>query len=229
MNGLSSDKRNNLSHATGMDKLSYEAPVIAHPVVNGFPVIDGIGSGYLAAQRRLVPPLSGPDLPRRVYLAVGADQRPGRTSRESSRWSAGLRMCGRIWVCPVVAVRNTLLAQCVGRGSSRFNAPPAWHCRFSRRSALLSSPRSRCSGFLYLSLTVASQQFLGYQWDGLLLESGFLAIFLAPLQWLEWKPRWADPPIVIMWLQRWLIFRLMLLSGIVKLVSGDPNWRNLRR
>lgn len=80
---------------------------------------------------------------------------------------------------------------------------------------------------LYLSLTVASQQFLSYQWDGLLLEAGFLAIFLSPLQWLAWKPRGAQPPIVVMWLQRWLIFRLMLLSGIVKLGSGDPNWRNL--
>ena len=79
----------------------------------------------------------------------------------------------------------------------------------------------------YLSLTVASQQFLGYQWDGLLLESGFLAIFLSPVQWLAWKPRWAQPPIVVMWLQRWLIFRLMFLSGYVKLGSGDPNWRKL--
>jgi len=80
---------------------------------------------------------------------------------------------------------------------------------------------------LYLSLTVASQTFLGYQWDGLLLEAGLLAIFLAPIQWFAWKPRWAQPPIVVMWLQRWLIFRLMLLSGFVKLASGDPNWRNL--
>jgi hypothetical protein len=80
---------------------------------------------------------------------------------------------------------------------------------------------------LYLSLTTASQTFLGYQWDGLLLEAGLLAIFLAPIQWLAWKPRWAQPPIVVMWLQRWLIFRLMFLSGLVKLLSGDPNWRNL--
>lgn len=80
---------------------------------------------------------------------------------------------------------------------------------------------------LYLSLTVASQQFLGYQWDNLLLEAGFLAIFLAPVQWLAWRPRWAEPPVIVMWLQRWLIFRLMFLSGVVKLNSGDPNWRNL--
>jgi hypothetical protein len=80
---------------------------------------------------------------------------------------------------------------------------------------------------LYLSLTTAGQTFLGYQWDGLLLEAGLLAIFLSPLRWLAWKPRWAGPPIVVMWLQRWLIFRLMFLSGVVKLASGDPTWRNL--
>ncbi len=80
---------------------------------------------------------------------------------------------------------------------------------------------------LYLSLTVAGQQFLGYQWDNLLLEAGLLAIFLSPLQWLAWHPRWAEPPRITMWLQRWLIFRLMFLSGVVKLASDDPTWRSL--
>jgi hypothetical protein len=80
---------------------------------------------------------------------------------------------------------------------------------------------------LYLSLVSASQQFLGYQWDCLLLEAGLLAIFFSPLQWLAWKPTWAHPPTIILWLQRWLIFRLMFLSGLVKLASGDPAWRNL--
>jgi hypothetical protein len=88
-------------------------------------------------------------------------------------------------------------------------------------------PAFACLWILYLSLSVASQQFLGYQWDALLQEAGLLAIFLAPLRWFAWKPAWEDPPIVVMWLQRWLIFRLMLLSGVVKLASGDPNWRNL--
>ena len=61
----------------------------------------------------------------------------------------------------------------------------------------------------------------------LLLEVGFLAIFLAPL--------WTDPrrvgqheaPKVVIWLFRWLLFRLMLGSGMVKILSGDPNWANL--
>ncbi|HZS52592.1 MAG TPA: lipase maturation factor family protein [Bryobacterales bacterium] len=68
---------------------------------------------------------------------------------------------------------------------------------------------------LYLSLFTAGQVFLSYQWDVLLLESGFLAIFL---------PLW---PGAVVWLFRWLLFRLMFLSGTAKLLSGDPAWRNL--
>ena len=67
---------------------------------------------------------------------------------------------------------------------------------------------------LYLSLVHIGQTFLGYQWDYLLLETGFLAIFLVPT-----LPR--------VWLFRWLLFRLMFLSGTAKLLSGDPTWRNL--
>jgi lipase maturation factor 1 len=67
---------------------------------------------------------------------------------------------------------------------------------------------------LYLSLVSVGQDFLSFQWDFLLLECGFLAIFLLPV-----FPR--------VWLFRWLLFRLMFLSGAVKLLSGDPVWRNL--
>jgi predicted DCC family thiol-disulfide oxidoreductase YuxK len=65
---------------------------------------------------------------------------------------------------------------------------------------------------LYLSLVSAGQDFMGYQWDALLLEAGFLAIFLG------WSP-------LIVKLYRWLLFRLMFLSGAVKLLSHDPTWR----
>ena len=68
--------------------------------------------------------------------------------------------------------------------------------------------------FYYLSIVMAGQVFMSYQWDLLLLEAGFLVIFLRPV----W-PR--------IWLFQWLIFRLMFESGLVKLQSGDPTWRNL--
>lgn len=79
---------------------------------------------------------------------------------------------------------------------------------------------------LYLSLFSVGQIFLGYQWDILLLEMGFLAIFLTPLSWrpsLAWKTR---PSTLVLWMFRWLTFRLMFQSGMVKMLSGDPSWRD---
>jgi lipase maturation factor 1 len=67
---------------------------------------------------------------------------------------------------------------------------------------------------LWLSLCSAGQEFLSFQWDVLLLEAGFLALF-------------ADTSPVRVWLFRWLIFRLMFWSGAAKLLSGDPTWRGL--
>ncbi len=68
---------------------------------------------------------------------------------------------------------------------------------------------------LYLSLFHAGQVFMSFQWDTFLLEAGFLALLLS------FAPR---PGI---WLLRWLLFRFMFTSGVVKLASGDPNWWNL--
>jgi hypothetical protein len=78
----------------------------------------------------------------------------------------------------------------------------------------------------YISLCSVGQNFLGYQWDALLLETGFLAIFFAPLHPLAWRST-AQPPPIVLWLLRFLLFRLMFMSGYVKLSSADPTWRNL--
>jgi len=67
---------------------------------------------------------------------------------------------------------------------------------------------------LYLSLVSVGQDFLNFQWDALLLETGFLAIFLGNSR-------------LVVWLFRWLLFRLVFLSGALKLLSGDPTWRSL--
>ena len=78
---------------------------------------------------------------------------------------------------------------------------------------------------VYLSLLGIGQDFLRFQWDTLLLEAGMVAILLAPCRW---RLRDAGPPSrPALWLARWLIFRLMLTSALVKLTSGDPTWRNL--
>ncbi|HKA25571.1 MAG TPA: lipase maturation factor family protein [Candidatus Eisenbacteria bacterium] len=78
----------------------------------------------------------------------------------------------------------------------------------------------------YLSITSVGTTFLWFQWDSLLLETGFLALFLAP--WRLWSKPSDDPPRpVMLWLTRWLLFRLLIASAAVKLTSGDPNWRQL--
>jgi hypothetical protein len=78
---------------------------------------------------------------------------------------------------------------------------------------------------LYLSLFHLGRDFLSFQWDILLLEIAFLAVFLAPGRLF---PRMAEEdrvPMVPLWLLRWLLFRLMFASGNVKL--GDETWREL--
>jgi predicted DCC family thiol-disulfide oxidoreductase YuxK len=89
----------------------------------------------------------------------------------------------------------------------------------------------------YLSLTIAGQTFLSFQWDILLLETGFLSIFLA--RWRLWprgnvlRPGSPSPATTApvsragLFLLKVLLFKLMLMSGVVKLTSGDDCWWNL--
>lgn len=79
----------------------------------------------------------------------------------------------------------------------------------------------------YLSVVVICRPFMWYQWDTLLLESGLLATFVAPLVWRHSVRRLVAPPRLGLCLLWWLLFRLMFGSGIVKLASGDPTWRSL--
>ena len=86
----------------------------------------------------------------------------------------------------------------------------------------------------YLSLTIGGQVFLNFQWDVLLLETGFLSIFIAPWRlWprelLWWRgsatPATASPVSRAgLFLLKFLLFKLMLMSGVVKLTSGDDSW-----
>jgi len=109
---------------------------------------------------------------------------------------------------------------------------------------------------LYLSLTIAGPIFFNFQWDVLLLEAGFLSIFFAPWRlWprrfsveavvpaannfhpagdmpataLATPSRQQEPPVsrAGLFLLKLLLFKLMLMSGVVKLTSGDPSWWNL--
>ncbi|HWE84747.1 MAG TPA: lipase maturation factor family protein [Terracidiphilus sp.] len=79
----------------------------------------------------------------------------------------------------------------------------------------------------FLSFVTSAQDFSGYQSDGMLLEAGFIALFFAPGgMWPGLAA--ADPPSrASLWLLRWEWFRIYFESGLVKLLSGDTQWRNL--
>lgn len=79
----------------------------------------------------------------------------------------------------------------------------------------------------YLSICSVGGVFLSFQWDIFLLETGFLGIFFAPLGFWPTMSRSAHPSKIVLLLIRWLLFRLMLMSGVVKLASGDAVWHNL--
>jgi hypothetical protein len=81
---------------------------------------------------------------------------------------------------------------------------------------------------LYLSLVAACRTFLNFQWDMLLLEAGFLALFVAPGGLWRRLAGAPDPPRWGMFLVRYLLFRLMFSSGVVKLASGDATWWKLQ-
>jgi len=71
---------------------------------------------------------------------------------------------------------------------------------------------------LYLSIVNVGQVWYGFGWESLLLEGGFLAAFLGPSS--------VAPPLLVLWLLRWLLFRLEFGAGLIKL-RGDPCWRDL--
>src|SRR5438552_3624953 len=71
---------------------------------------------------------------------------------------------------------------------------------------------------LYLSIVNVGQTFYSFGWETLLLEAGFLAIFLGPA--------WTPPPLPLVYLARWLVFRLEFGAGLIKM-RGDACWRDL--
>jgi hypothetical protein len=78
---------------------------------------------------------------------------------------------------------------------------------------------------MYMSIVHIGQIWYGYGWEIQLLETGFLSIFLCPL--LDGRPfPKCRPPILVIWLFRWLGFRIMIGAGLIKL-RGDPCWRDL--
>jgi len=71
---------------------------------------------------------------------------------------------------------------------------------------------------IYLSFVNVGQTFYSFGWETLLLEAGFLAVFLGGEE--------TRPPFLVILLFQWLLFRLMFGAGLIKL-RGDPCWRDL--
>jgi lipase maturation factor 1 len=79
----------------------------------------------------------------------------------------------------------------------------------------------------FLSFVSAAEDFSGYQSDGMLLEAGFFALFFAPS---GFRPRCggARPPSrASLFLLQWEWFRIYFESGLAKIASGDPQWRQM--
>ncbi|MCA6092668.1 lipase maturation factor family protein [Streptomyces sp. SCA3-4] len=71
---------------------------------------------------------------------------------------------------------------------------------------------------LYLSIVNVGQTWYSFGWESLLLEAGFLAVFLGNAR--------TDPPVLVLWLMRWLLFRVEFGAGLIKM-RGDACWRDL--
>ncbi|MEU3506073.1 lipase maturation factor family protein, partial [Streptomyces hundungensis] len=71
---------------------------------------------------------------------------------------------------------------------------------------------------LYLSIVNVGQTWYGFGWESLLLETGFLAVFLGNDE--------VAPPVILLWLLRWVLFRVEFGAGLIKM-RGDACWRDL--
>jgi hypothetical protein len=78
----------------------------------------------------------------------------------------------------------------------------------------------------FLSFVSAASEFSGYQSDGMLLEAGFIALFLAPPGWRPGLGRWHPPMRASVFLLLWEWFRIYFESGVAKIAGGDPEWRH---
>jgi len=78
----------------------------------------------------------------------------------------------------------------------------------------------------FLSFVAAAQDFSGYQSDGMLLEAGFISLFFAPPGLRPGLGASRPPSRASRFLLQWEWFRIYFESGVVKLASGDPEWRH---
>jgi predicted DCC family thiol-disulfide oxidoreductase YuxK len=163
-----------------------------------------------------------------------------------SLWTQIIGLVGENGILPAKSTMENLRQQVAAAniGFERFHVFPTlcwfnandrsllWQCALGTLLSVLllfgfaPAPCLFLLWLIYLSLCTICREFLSFQWDILLLETGFLAIFFAPVSLLPRICRTTAPSRVVLWLLRWLLFCLMFQSGCVKLLSGDPTWHN---
>ena len=168
----------------------------------------------------------GPDLFLGFLFALIPDPWAHRQQRYSSRHR--IPGGGRAFVRPgeVLVCAIAVLAfdrQCVA------DWPFVGSACLRRCCSSSTCGRAECWRFAFvcfLSFVAAAGDFSGYQSDGMLLEAGFIALFFAPP---GFRPGWGEthpPSRASLFLLQWEWFRIYFESGVVKLASGDPQWRN---
>eukprot|EP00903_Cladosiphon_okamuranus_P019438 g17873.t1 len=130
-------------------------------------------------------------------------------------WEKALRIPTVFWVVPPTAA-NLWWVAAVGAGISCFVVV--------RGAANL--PAMFLLWALYHSLVNVGQTWYSFGWESQLLETGFLAMFLVPWLSLSRLPKGSPPSLVCVWGYRWLLFRIMLGAGLIKM-RGDQCWRDL--
>ncbi len=170
-----------------------------------------LGALHTATFLSLAPEIAGLVGPRGIFPA--AEQLAVVARREPNVWDRFLAAPTVLWLGTDVWVLHGLcwigaaagLLVVVNR-VPRFALALCWAC--------------------YLSFVTIAPQFSWYAADRLLIEATLLATFLAPA---GIRPGLgASPGTVMVLLWRWLLFRLMLETGLSKILSGDPTWRSLR-
>ncbi len=214
----------------------------------GFAPVAQAAYRFVAARR--------PVFSRATRLLWGESPVPAPIDRTARLVLAGIGVCylvgfislgvqirgllGADGVMPAVAMLDAAKTQLAG---SRFWALPTLGWLSASDAALIgycwlgasasvglifgvaSGPCALIAWVLYLSLAAVGFHFMSFQWDVLLLEAGLIACLLAP--WNIVSRTSAPPSRGALWLLRLLLFKLMLQSGLVKILSGDAAWRDL--
>jgi hypothetical protein len=196
--------------AQGDDDVAALRPRPARYEITRFAMLRGLGAIYFVAfvaAAQQLGPLVGPDglLPAEALLA------PLRRDG----WSAIVEVPTLFLAVPATDASLSILAW-VG-------AALALSVALGASNAVLMT----ALWALHLSIVHVGQTFWAFGWELLLAETGFLAIFVAPLRSLAPFARTRAPATsIVMALHRWLLFRVMLGAGLIKL-RGDPCWREL--